>query len=80
MTVSLYVRVSSGGKRRYVPVNKKKIYRAGTVFCLRYARKWETLTANNLNAALAARAIKGSYLADRATLRCCEGAGEAYRY
>jgi hypothetical protein len=22
------------------------------VFCLRYARKWETLTANNLNAAL----------------------------
>lgn len=62
MTVSLYVRVSSGAKRRYVPVNKKKIYPAGTVFCLRYARKWETLTANNLNAALAARAIKEAAL------------------
>ena len=62
MNVSLYVRVSSGGKRRYVPVNKKKIYRAGTVFCLRYARKWETLTADNLNAALAARALKEAAL------------------
>jgi integrase len=62
MTVSLYVRVSSGAKRRYVPVNKKKIYPAGTVFCLRYARKWETLTANNLNAALAARALKEAAL------------------
>jgi hypothetical protein len=62
MTVSLYVRVSSGAKRRYVPVNKKKIYPAGTVFCLRYARKWETVTAANLNAALAARAIKEAAL------------------
>lgn len=62
MTVSLYVRVSVKEKRRYVPVNKKKIYPDGTVFCLRYARKWETLTANNLNAALAARAIKEAAL------------------
>jgi hypothetical protein len=39
MTVSLYVRVSSGAKRRYIPpVNKRKICRAGTVFCLRYAQ------------------------------------------
>jgi integrase len=62
MTVSLYVRVSVKGKRRYVPVNKKKIYPDGTVFCLRYARRWETLSANNLNAALAARAIKEAAL------------------
>jgi hypothetical protein len=33
MTVSLYIRVSSRGKRRYIPVNKKKIYPDGTVFC-----------------------------------------------
>ena len=39
MTVSLYVRVSVNGKRRHVPVNKKKLYPDGTVFCLRYARK-----------------------------------------
>jgi len=32
------------------------------VFCLRYARRWETLTANNLNAALAARALKEAAL------------------
>jgi hypothetical protein len=62
MTVSLYVRVSSGGKRRYVPVNKKRVYPEGTVFCLRYARKWETLTADNLSTALAARAIKEASL------------------
>lgn len=35
MTVSLYVRVSVRGKRRYTPVNKKKVYPDGTVFCLR---------------------------------------------
>lgn len=62
MTVSLYVRVSVKGKRRYTPVNKKRVYPDGTVFCLRYARKWETLTANNLSTALAARAIKEAAL------------------
>jgi hypothetical protein len=62
MTVSLYTRVSSGGKRRYVSVNKKRVYPEGTVFCLRYARKWETLTADILNTALAARAIKEASL------------------
>jgi len=62
MKVSLYTRVSSGAKRRYVPVNRNKIYREGTVFCLRYARRWETLTADNLNAALAARATKEAAL------------------
>jgi hypothetical protein len=62
MTVSPYVRVSVKGKRRYVPVNKKKIYPDGTVFYLRYERKWETLTANNLSTALAARALKEAAL------------------
>jgi len=32
------------------------------VLCLRYARKWETLTVDNLTAALAARAIKETSL------------------
>jgi hypothetical protein len=56
MKVSLYVRVSSKGRRRYVPVNKKRIYPEGTVFCLRYARTWEILPAKHLGTALAARA------------------------
>jgi hypothetical protein len=54
--------VFQSGKRRYVPVNKKKVYPDGTVFCLRYERKWETLTANNLSTALAARALKEAAL------------------
>jgi integrase/recombinase XerD len=62
MTVSLYVRISVTGKRRYVPVNKKRIYPDGTVFCLRYARKWETLPTDDLNTALAARALKEAAL------------------
>ena len=62
MKVRLYTRISSGAKRRYVPVNRNKIYREGTVFCLRYARRWETLTADNLNAALAARATQEAAL------------------
>jgi hypothetical protein len=62
MKVRLYTRISSRAKRRYVPVNKNKLYRDGTVFCLRYARRWETLTAGNLNAALAARALKEAAL------------------
>jgi hypothetical protein len=40
----------------------KKLYPDGTVFVLRYARKWETLTADNLTDALAARAIKEATL------------------
>ena len=62
MTVSLYVRVSVNGNRRYIPINKKKVYPAGTVFCLRYGRMWETLTTDNLTAALAARALKEASL------------------
>jgi len=58
MIVSLYVRVSVNGNRRYIPINKKKVYPAGTVFCLRYGRMWETLTTDTLTAALAARALK----------------------
>ncbi len=50
--VSLYTRVSCNGKSRYKPVNKKRIYPDGTTFVLRYARQWETLTADNLNAAV----------------------------
>jgi hypothetical protein len=44
MKVRLYTRISSGTKRRYVPVNKNKLYRNGTVFCLRYGRRWEGQT------------------------------------
>ena len=51
-----------GGKRTYRKPNKKKLYPENTVFCLRYSadarRRWETLDVANLNAALAARAIK----------------------
>jgi hypothetical protein len=32
MTVSLYVRVSSGAKRRYVPVNKKRFIELALCF------------------------------------------------
>jgi integrase/recombinase XerD len=62
VNVSLYIRISVNGKRRYLPINKKRIYPDGTVFCLRYARKWETLNADNLIAALRARAIKEAAL------------------
>jgi hypothetical protein len=48
MKVRLYTRISSGAKRRYVPVNRNKIYRDGTVFCLRYARRWETLATDGV--------------------------------
>jgi hypothetical protein len=40
----------------------KKLYPDGTVFVLHYARKWETLPADNLTNALAARAIKEATL------------------
>src|ERR1700722_19747162 len=62
MTVSLYVRVVVTGKRCYVPVNKKKLYPAGTVLCLRYSRRWQTLPTDNLSTALAARALKEAAL------------------
>ena len=62
MKVSLWIRETANGKRRFGKPNKKKLYAEGTVFRLRYAadgkRRWETLGANNLNAALAARATK----------------------
>ena len=62
MTVSLWIRETVGGKRRFTKLNKKKLYPEGTIYCLRYAadgkRRWETLDAKNLNAALAARATK----------------------
>jgi integrase/recombinase XerD len=66
MTVSLWIRKTVGGKRTYRKPNKKKLYPGGTVFCLRYSingkRRWETLHATNLNAALAARATKEAVL------------------
>jgi integrase/recombinase XerD len=64
--VSLWIRETVGGKRTYRKPNKKKFYRNGTVFCLRYSidgkRRWETLDVTNLNAALAARATKEAAL------------------
>jgi hypothetical protein len=66
MTVSLYVRVVVKGNRRYVPVNKKKLYPDGTVFYLRYSRRWETLPADDLST----KSPQGSGFADRATLGC----------
>jgi ThiF family len=66
MTVSLWIRETVGGKRRYKKPNKKRNYPEGTVFCLRYTangkRRWETLHVISLNAALAARATKEAAL------------------
>ncbi|MGA2875728.1 MAG: hypothetical protein ABSE82_09340 [Nitrososphaerales archaeon] len=66
MIVSLWIRETVGGKRAYIRPNKKKLYPSDTVFCLRYSidgkRRWETLDAINLNAALAARATKEAAL------------------
>ena len=66
MTVSLWIRETVGGKRRFVKPNKKKIYPEGTVFCLRYTadgkRRWETLQVPSLTAALVARATKEAAL------------------
>ena len=62
MKVSLVVREGSGNNRRYSKFNKKKIYPEGTVFCLRYQRKFETLKVTDQTAALAARAIKEAAL------------------
>ncbi len=54
MTVSLWIRETVGGKRIYRKPNKKKFYRNGTIFGLRYSikgkRRWETLDVTNLNA------------------------------
>ena len=52
MTMSRYVRIVVKGKRRYVPVNKKKLYPGAPVFSLRYSRKSETLTADSFTAAV----------------------------
>jgi len=66
MTVSLWIRETVGGKRRYIKPNKKKNYPEGTVFCLRYTvdgkRRWETLHVPSLGAALIARATKEAAL------------------
>jgi hypothetical protein len=66
MTVSLWFRETVSGKRTCRRPNKKKIYPDGTVFCLRYSlngkRKWETLIADHLTAALIARATKEAAL------------------
>jgi hypothetical protein len=70
MTVSLWIRQTVGGKRRFVKPSKKKIYPASTVFCLRYAvdgkRRWETLRVNTLTAALIERASKEAALLSEA--------------
>jgi hypothetical protein len=50
MTVSLWIRDTVGGNRRYRKPNKKKIYPDGTIFCLRYnmngKRSLTTFVAN----------------------------------
>jgi integrase len=70
MTVSLWIRETVGGKRRYVKPNKKRNYPESTVFCLRYTaegkRRWKTLHVISLNAALAARATKEAALLSEA--------------
>ncbi len=70
MTVSLFIRQTINGKRRYVKPNKKRIYPQGTIYCLRYPvngkRRWETLHANTLNEALSARATKEAALLSQA--------------
>jgi len=66
MIVSLWIRETVCGKRRYIKPNKKKNYPEGTVFCLRYTvdgkRRWETLHVPSLGAALFARATKEAAL------------------
>jgi hypothetical protein len=62
MKVSLVIREGTGNNRRYSKFNKKKIYPEGTVFCLRYQRKFETLKVTDQTSALAARAIKEAAL------------------
>jgi hypothetical protein len=70
MNVSLWIRETVGGKRRFVKPNKKRIYPEGTVFCLRYTangkRRWETLRVNTLTAALIGRASKEAALLSEA--------------
>jgi hypothetical protein len=41
---------------------RKSSTQMAPVFCLRYARKWETISANNLTSALAERALKEAAL------------------
>jgi hypothetical protein len=64
--VSLWIRETVGGKRRFVKPNKKKIYPEGTVFCLRHTadgkRRRETLRVNTFTAALVERATKEAAL------------------
>jgi len=62
MTVSLLIRETNNGKRRYVKFNKKKNYPEGTVYCLRFKRQFETLHVLTPHAALAARASKEAAL------------------
>jgi len=66
MIVSLWIRETVCGKRRYIKPNKKKNYPEGTVFCLRDTvdgkRRWETLHVPSLGAALVARATKEAAL------------------
>jgi hypothetical protein len=66
LAVSLWIRETVGGKRRFVKPNKKKIYPVGTIFCLRYTaggkRRWETLRVPRLNSALVARATEEAAL------------------
>jgi integrase len=66
MIVSLWIRETVCGKRRYIKPNKKRNYPEGTVFCLRCTvdgkRRWETLHVPSLGAALVARATKEAAL------------------
>jgi integrase len=54
--------MGTGKQRRYVKFNKKRVYADGTIFCLRYGRKFETLQVSHQGAALRRRAEKEAEL------------------
>jgi len=62
MQVSLLIRETVNGKRRFAKPNKKRIYDRDTVYVLRYSmngkRKWETLDVTGLNDAILARSAR----------------------
>jgi hypothetical protein len=76
MTVSLWIRETVGGKRRFAKPNKKKIYPEGTIFCLRYTvngkrrcGNWLSSQAKHPQAAHAVGEYHAHDCADRAPVR-----------
>ena len=63
--VSLYIRITENGKRRYERVNRRNPQTTGGVYCLHFyengKRKWQTV-GTDLNAASTARLQKESSL------------------